>query len=209
MNDIRRIQVLIADDHPIVREGVAAILNRCSDIAVVAQAGTGREAVEVFRLHHPDITLMDLRMPEMDGVSAIETIRREFHDARIVAFTTYDGDEDIYRAVRAGAKAYLVKDAPREQLLECIRTVDSGAIYLPSAIAVKLAGRVSNSELTTRELEVLRLMAVGKSNKEIGGTLFVTEGTVKAHVNKILSKLAVSGRTEAVASAFKRGIVRA
>lgn len=209
MDEITKIRVLIADDHPVIRDGVTLMLNQLSDIEVVAQAGTGSEAVEFFRLCHPDVTLMDLRMPKMDGVSAIKAICHEFHDARIVAFSAYDSDEDIYRAVRAGAKAFLVKDTAHEQLIECIRTVNNGAPYLPAAIAIKLAQRVSGSELTIRELDVLRLVKDGKTNKEIAQALFITEGTVKAHVNTILHKLGATGRTEAVTLALRRGILRA
>jgi DNA-binding NarL/FixJ family response regulator len=208
MRKEKSIRVLLADDHPIVREGLAALINRRPDMTVIAEAGTGREAVELFLEQRPDIALIDLRMPDMDGVAAILDIRTAVPTARIIVLTTFDGDEDIYRALRAGAKGYLLKDAPREDLLECIRRVHQGATYLPSPLAAKLAERLTASELSARELEVLRLMAAGKTNRQIAGVLFVAEGTVKVHVNNILHKLGVSARTEAVAVALKRGIVQ-
>lgn len=172
----------------------------------VAEASNGKEAVEMFRLHQPDVTLMDLRMPQMEGVEAITTIRAEFPTARIILLTTYDGDEDIYRGLRAGAKGYLLKDASCEQLLEAIRVVHVGRSRIPPSVGAKLAERMSNPELSDREREVVRLMATGKSNQEIGTALGITEGTVKFHVNNILSKLKVNDRTQAVIVALKRGI---
>jgi two-component system NarL family response regulator len=201
------IRVLVADDHQVVREGLVAMIGREPDMAVVAEAGNGRQAIEQFVRHRPDVSLMDLRMPEIDGVEAITAIRDKNADARIVVLTTFDGDEDIYRGLRAGAKAYLLKDAPGEELLECIRSVHRGKMCVPPTIAAKLAGRLSGSELTARELDVLKLMAEGRSNREIAHSLTITEGTVKAHVNNILNKMNVSGRTEAVTLAIKRGIV--
>jgi two-component system, NarL family, response regulator len=202
------IRILLADDHPVVRAGLHALISRRSGMRVIAEASSGAEALSLFRRHRPDVALIDLRMPEMDGVEAITAIREQFPAARIIVLTTFDADEDIYRALRAGAKAYLLKDVPREELLDCIRRVYEGKTYLSSGVANKLAERVAAPQLTTRELDVLRLMAAGKSNKEIGTALLVTEGTVKAHVNSILHKLNVSGRTEAVTSAVKRGIVQ-
>lgn len=204
----KAIRILIADDHPIVREGLAALLNRANDMEVVAEAGNGREALKQFLRCHPDVVLVDLRMPEMDGVDAILAIREQAPDARVIVLTTYDGDEDIYRGLRAGAKAYLLKDAPREELMECIRAVHAGRMWIPPDVAAKLATRMGDEDLTPRELEVLQLMVQGKSNKEIGNVLGVSEGTVKIHVNHILEKLKVSGRTEATSAALKRGIVR-
>ncbi len=203
-----KIRVLLADDHPVVREGLRALISRRSDMTVIAEASDGREAVKLFIGRRPDVALIDLRMPVMDGVDAIKAIRQRFPDARIIVLTTFDGDEDIYRALRAGAKAYLLKDVAREELLESVRRVCRGETYLPSGVAAKLAERVAAPQLTARELDVLRLIGAGKSNKEIGSTLLVTEGTVKAHVNSILQKLSVHGRTEAVAFAIKHGIIR-
>ncbi|HZO90836.1 MAG TPA: response regulator transcription factor [Chthonomonadaceae bacterium] len=200
------IRVLVADDHPVVRRGLALMLKYEPDMEAIGEASSGREAVALFRLHRPEVTLMDLRMPDMDGVEAITSIRAEFPAARIILLTTYDGDEDIYQGLRAGAQAYLLKDAPCEELLETIRVVYAGHKRIPPAVGAKLAEHMSGSELTARELEVLRLMAKGQSNQEIGVALCITEGTVKYHVNHILSKLAVTDRTQAVIVALKRGL---
>ncbi|GAB4579801.1 MAG: response regulator transcription factor [Anaerolineales bacterium] len=202
------IRILIVDDHPVVREGLAAMIERRPDMTVIAQAENGREALTAFATHLPDVTLMDLQMPEMGGVDAIRTLRAAYPHARFVVLTTFDGDEDIYRALEAGAMAYLLKDAPREELLDAIRTVHAGGKRIPSAIAAKLTERMFSQELTERELEVLKLIVAGKSNKEIGEALFITEGTVKVHVNAILGKLGVSDRTQAVTTALKRGLVK-
>lgn len=175
---------------------------------LVGEASNGKEAVDQFFLCHPDVTLLDQRMPEMDGITALETIREKCAEARIILLTSYDGSEDIYRGLRAGAKAYLLKEAPREELLECIRAVHEGKTKIPAEVAVRLANRVARKDLTARETEVLRLVANGKSNKEIGALLNVSEGTIKVHVNHILQKLNVTGRTEAATIALKRGIVR-
>lgn len=200
------IRVLIADDHPVIRTGLTLMLAYEPDMEVVATAENGHEAVAMFRLHHPDVTLLDLRMPEMDGVETITAIRNEFPNARIILLTTYDGDEGIYQGLRAGAKAYLLKDAPCEEILETLRGVHAGQQRLSPAMGLKLIEHLNSPTLTERELEVLRLMAKGRSNQEIGATLFITEGTVKFHVNHILKKLAVSDRTQAVLVALKRGI---
>jgi two-component system NarL family response regulator len=202
------IRVLIADDHPVVREGVAAMIERRPDMTVVGEAATGREAVAAYRAARPDVVLMDLRMPDMTGVEAIGAIRGEFPGARIIVLTTYDGDEDIYRGLQAGARAYLLKDAPRDDLLDAIRAVHAGQSRIPPAVAARLAERVlAGPELTARELEVLRGIVAGRSNKEIGAALGISEGTVKAHVNSILGKLGVADRTQAVTTALQRGIV--
>jgi two-component system, NarL family, response regulator len=202
------IRVLIADDHPVVREGVAAMIERRPDMTVVGEAATGREAVAAYRAAQPDVVLMDLRMPDMTGVEAIGAIRGEFPGARIIVLTTYDGDEDIYRGLQAGARAYLLKDAPRDDLLDAIRAVHAGQSRIPPAVAARLAERVlAGPELTARELEVLQGIVAGRSNKEIGAALGISEGTVKAHVNNILGKLGVNDRTQAVTTALQRGIV--
>jgi two-component system NarL family response regulator len=206
MSQSKAIRVLLVDDHPIVRQGLAAIVERQPDMTAIAQAGDGQEAVELFRQQQPDVTLMDLRMPQMGGVEAITTICAEFENARIVVLTTYDGDEDIYRGLRAGAKGYLLKDAKPDQLLTAIRIVHSGQQYIPLEVGAKLVERMSNPELSDRELEVLRLMAKGKSNQQIGTALSITERTVKFHVNNIFSKLGVDDRIQAVIVALKRGI---
>lgn len=206
MSQEHSIRVLIADDHPVVRTGLALMLKYEPDMEAVAEASNGHEAVELFRLHQPDVTLMDLRMPQIEGVEAIATIRAEFPAARIILLTTYDGDEDIYRGLRAGAKGYLLKDASCDELLEAIRVVHAGRSRIPPEVGAKLAERMSNPELSVREQEVVRLMATGKSNQEIGTALGITEGTVKFHVNNILSKLQVNDRTQAVIKALKRGI---
>ena len=203
-----RIRILIADDHPVVREGLAASLNRVPDMTVVCEAATGADAVELFVKHLPDVALLDLRMPRMDGVEAVSAICEQFAGARIIVLTTYEDDEDVYRALRAGARAYLLKDTRLEDLIDCIRIVHEGKNYIPPAIGAKLADRMKEPELSSREIDVLRLMADGKSNKEIAGSLFVSEGTVKGHVNHILSKLGANGRTEATRIAMKRGLVR-
>ncbi|MGH9757640.1 MAG: response regulator, partial [Candidatus Acidiferrales bacterium] len=196
------------DDHPVVREGLVTSLNRVPDMKVICEASTGKEAVELYSKHVPDIALVDLRMPEMDGVEAITAMCRNNANARVIILTTFEGDEDVYRGLRAGARAYLLKDTGLETLIECIRIVHGGKNYIPPAIGAKLADRMKGPELSTREIEVLRLMAGGKSNKEIGSALFVSEGTVKGHVNHILAKLGANGRTEATRIAIKRGLVR-
>jgi len=201
------IRILIVDDHQVVREGLAAIINRQPDMAVIGEASNGQQAVELYRQHSPDVSLIDLRMPGMNGVEAITAIRIEAPNSRFIVLTTYDGDEDIYRALQAGAQAYLLKDMFREELLEAIRTVHAGQRRIPSAVATRLAERMAGNDLTAREVEVLRLIASGKSNKQIAARLEITEGTVKGHVNNILSKMGVSDRTQAVTTAIQRGIV--
>src|ERR1700747_3721757 len=177
----KHIRILIADDHSVVREGLASLVKRKPDMAVVAEASNGREAVDLWKENRPDVTLLDLRMPELDGVGAIKEIRGMDPDAHIVVLTTFDGDEDIYRAIKAGAKGYLLKDTAREALMECIRRVHGGETCIPPMLAAKLADRVSGEALSAREIEVLQRMAAGKSNKEIGSELFISEGTVKTH----------------------------
>lgn len=203
----RSLTILVADDHPMVREGLVAVINRQSDMRVVAEAGNGREAVERFVTLRPDIALLDLRMPMMDGIEAVMSIHEQAPEARLVIVTTYQSEEDIYRALRAGAQGYLLKDAPVEDLIECIHTVADGKTWIPPAVGAKLARRVTERSLTAREMEVIRALAKGKSNKEIGVALNISEGTVKVHVTHMLEKLNVTGRTEAIGAAVKRGLV--
>jgi DNA-binding NarL/FixJ family response regulator len=199
--------VLIADDHEVVREGLVAMIDRQADMRVVAQAADGIAAVRLWGEQRPDVALLDLRMPGLDGVGVIGRVRELDPAARILILTTYDGDEDIYRGMRAGAKAYLLKDAPREQLLDCIRAVHAGDTYVPPDVAAKLAAQAAGERLTDRELEILTLMAVGDTNKMIARKLDIGEGTVKTHVKSVLSKLGANSRTEAAAVAARRGLI--
>ena len=201
------IRILIVEDHHIVRQGLAALLKTVPGFAVAAEAADGEEAVELYRRHRPDVTLMDLRLPKLNGVAAIGRIRQEFPAARVIVLTTFDGDEDIYRAMQAGAKGYLLKGMDLAELTEAIRTVHAGKSRIPSRVAEKLAERMGGSSLTARELEVLQLIVAGKSNRDIGTALFISEATVKTHVNSLLSKLGVEDRTQAATSALQRGIV--
>lgn len=203
-----RIRVLIAEDHALVREGLVAILNWSGDITVVAEAENGEQAIEHYRAHQPDVTLMDLRLPKLKGVEATTQIRAEFPTARILILTTYDTDEDIFRGLQAGARGYLLKDITSNELRNAIRTVHQGRKYLHPNVAMRLAERLESTELTARELEVLQLLVVGKTNQEIGTALSITERTVKFHVNNILTKLGVSDRTQAVIVALKRGLAQ-
>ncbi len=203
------IRILIADDHAVVRDGLAATLEFQADMTVTGHAKNGREAIEQFRALKPEVTLMDLAMPELDGVGAIVAIRREFPDARILVLTTYDGDESVFRALENGARGYLLKDCSTADLLAAIRKVHSGGTHVSPRAASRLAERaMGGAALSAREIEVLNLIAAGKSNKEIGTLLFISEGTVKTHVLSIHEKLGVTDRTEAVVTAIKRGILR-
>jgi len=202
------IRVLLADDHAIVRNGVAQILNEEGGISVVAQAADGAETVELFARERPDVALIDLRMPKLEGAQVVEQIRERFPDAAIVILTTYDTDTDIERALRAGAKAYLVKDVSPQDLVACVRAVHAGHTWVSPKIAAKLVAHVTNVRLTRRELAVLRLLAAGNSNREIAAALGITDGTVKIHVTHLFAKLDVTSRTEAIATALRRGLVR-
>ena len=201
------IRVLVIDDHPIVRQGLISLLTDQPDLEVVTEGSNGEQAITLFRQHCPDVTLMDLRLPGMSGVQAISAIRKEFPNSCFVVVTTYDGDEDIYRAFEAGAKAYVLKDMFCDEILETIRAVHAGRRRIPAAIAQRLTDRMPHSDLSPRELDVLRLIVKGDSNKGIGVALGITEGTVKTHVVSILAKLGVSARTAAATVALQRGIV--
>jgi len=203
-----KVRVLIADDHAVVRNGLVAIIEAGSEMEVVAEAGNGLEAVAQWQTHHPDIILVDLRMPELDGLGAIKKIRQLDPSARVIILTTFDDDENIYQGIVAGAKGYLLKDSSKEDILNCIRKVNDGQTCLPSMITAKLAERVGGVELTDRELSVLHALASGQSNKEIGQQLCITEGTVKIHLKSIYKKLHVLSRTEAIVAATRRGLVR-
>src|ERR1700756_3293552 len=201
------IRILVVDDHAIVRKGLVALLNTIDGLAVVAEASDGEEAMQAHRPYKPDVTLMDLRLPKIGGADAISRIRQEQPTARIVVLTTFDGDEDIFRALQAGAKGYLLKGMDASELTEAIRAVYAGKSKIPAFVAEKLAGRMGGPALTTRELEVLKRIVAGRSNKEIGTDLHISEATVKTHINSILGKLGVSDRTQAATSALQRGIV--
>lgn len=201
------IKLLVVDDHAIVRKGLVALLNTIEGLRVIAEASDGEQAIVAHRTHKPDVTLMDLRLPKLGGADAIAAIRKEQPSARVIVLTTFDGDEDIFRALQAGAKGYLLKGMDAAELTEAIRAVYAGRSRIPASIAEKLAERMGGPELTTRELEVLKRIVAGRSNKEIGGDLHISEATVKTHINSILSKLGVSDRTQAATSALQRGIV--
>lgn len=201
------IRVLIADDHPLMVEGLCTVIDAQPDMKVIATASTGSETIEAYGLQKPDIALLDLRMPDLDGVRVIEEIRKNFRDARIIILTTYSGDEFIYRALKAGARAYLLKTTPKAELLGTIRAVFEGLRCVPPEVASKLADRLPVSDLTPRELEVLRFVAKGKKNKEIASELKITQSAIKYHINMILSKLGANDRTEATTLALQRGII--
>jgi DNA-binding NarL/FixJ family response regulator len=201
------IRILTVDDHSLLREGVAALVASQSDMKVVGEASDGREAIEEFRKRRPDITLMDLQMPEMNGIDAIIAIRAEFPEARIIVLTTYRGDVQVLRALKAGARGYLLKGLLRKELLETIRAVHAGLRRIPPELAAELAGHVADEALSAREIDVLRLIAGGNSNKVIAAQLSITEETVKGHVKNILAKLSANDRTHAVTIGLKRGII--
>ena len=203
-----RARVLVVDDHALLRTGVANIINLESTLEVVAEAANGQDAIEAYRIQRPDVVLMDLRMPGMEGVEAVTRIREIDPQARVIVLTTYDADEDIARALQAGAKAYILKDIAADALIACIRDVLVGKTYLAPAAAAKLAERVTQVQLTPRELSVLRLLANGNSNKEIAAALTISERTVKTHLGHLFEKLGVTSRTEAVRVATRRGLVR-
>jgi two-component system NarL family response regulator len=201
------IRIIVVDDQAVVRQGFVSLISTVPDMRVIAQGTNGREAVALYREHKPDVVLMDLRMPEMGGVEAIAVIRREWPGAKVIVLTTYDGDEDIYRSLQAGAQGYLLKDMFFEELESAIRAVHAGGRKIPGVVAERLAGRMGGSDLTGREHEVLELIVRGRSNKEIGTALGISEATVKSHINSILGKLGVTDRTQAATTALQRGIV--
>jgi two-component system NarL family response regulator len=205
MND--KIRILVAEDHLVARVGVSTIVNMQPDMTVVAEASNGHQAVELFRKHRPDVTLLDMRMPGMGGVEAATAIRAEFPNARMIALTTYGGDEDIRRALAAGVLAYLTKDVLHDELLKAIRAVNEGHTYLPAAVAAALAAQLPRPDLSAREVQVLELIVQGLPNKQIAYTLNIAEHTVKNHVKNILSKLGVQDRTQAATAAIQRGII--
>ena len=204
---MEQIRVLIVEDHNVVRQGLVDLLNVVDGLTVVGEAADGLDAIDAFHKHQPDVTLIDLRMPRMGGVEVIQRIRSETPQARFIVLTTYDGDEDIYRALKAGARAYLLKGMTREDLVTTIRAVHAGKSHIPPAIAERLAERMGTEELTPREFDVLKEIVNGKSNKEIASELNVSEATVKTHINSLLGKLGVTDRTQAATAAIQRGLV--
>ena len=203
-----RIRILAVDDHPLLLEGIEALVSSQPDMELVAQAADGRQAIAQFRKHHPDVTLMDLQLPDMEGVDAIIAIHSEFPEARIIVLTTYTGDVQVLRALKAGARAYLLKGLLRKELLETIRAVHAGQKRIPPEVAAQLAEYAAEDALTSREIDVLRLIAAGNANKQIAAQLSITEETVKGHVKNILSKLRANDRTHAVTIGLKRGIIK-
>lgn len=201
------IRILTVDDHPLLREGIVSLVGKQTDMTVIAEGSTGREAIELFRIHRPDVTLMDMRMPGLSGIDAMTEILRDFPEAKFIVLSTYSGDVQILRALKAGARAYLLKGFLRKQLLDAIRSVYAGRKRIPPEIAIQIADHAGESNLTDREIDVLQLIAAGNPNKLVADRLKITEDTVKAHVKSILSKLSANDRTHAVTIAVKRGII--
>ena len=201
------IRILTVDDHPLLRKGIAALVNGEPDLKLVAEAANGNEAIDAFRSHRPDVTLMDLQMPEVDGIDAIDRIRREFPEARIIVLTTYSGDTQVLRALKAGASGYILKGHVHKELLDAIRAVHAGKKRIPPEIAAELANHATDDALTEREIDVLKLVAAGNANKQIADQLSIGEATVKSHISNILSKLGANDRSHAVTIGLKRGII--
>ncbi len=208
MNDPSQIRVLSVDDHPLLRQGIGAIINNESDMLLVAEAASGGEGIQKFREHQPDVTLMDLRLPDMSGIDTMIAIRTEFPDARVIMLTTFEGDVEVQRALGAGARGYMLKSMPPKDLVEVIRQVHAGKKRVPAELAAQLAEHLSDESLTEREVEVLRHVAGGNRNRDIAEQLFISEETVKVHVKHIMEKLGANDRTQAVAIAVRRGIIQ-
>jgi len=205
---VTKIRVFSVDDHPLLREGIASIINRQPDMEIVAQVSTGREAIEYFRKNKPDVTLMDLRLPDMSGIDAIIAIRADFPDARIIVLTTFEADIEIHRSLTAGARSYLLKSMPPKDMVETIRQVHVGKKRIPQEIASQLAEHLSDEDLSEREIQVLKLVMAGNRNRDIADALFISEETVKAHLKHIMEKLGATDRTQAITIAVRRGIIQ-
>jgi DNA-binding NarL/FixJ family response regulator len=208
MSEQPSIRIYSVDDHPLMREGIAAIIRNENDMVLIGEASTGREAIEGYRKHRPDITLMDLRLPDISGIDSMILIRNEFPDARFIMLTTFEGDVEIHRSLEAGARGFMLKSMPRRELVEMIRRVHAGKKRIPAEIAANLAEHISDEPLSKREVEVLQRVAGGNRNRDIADLLFITEETVKGHIKHIMEKLGASDRTEAVAIGVRRGIIQ-